>query len=106
MGGGGSSESTELVRWDGKISTTSFSLKYSLREACGIPDRDTDTIIVTGGVWSETETRVSQYDKKGNMKNLPSLNTGRGGHGCAQFTDNGVKVVVMVLDRLSPRLRS
>ena len=30
----------------------------------------------------------NEYDRK----NLTSLKTGRFGHGCAQFTDNGVKV--------------
>ena len=96
---------------------------YSL--ACGIPDQETDSIIVTGGV--RTQTRVSQYDRNGFVKNLASLNTGRDSHGCAQFTDNGVKVslnnstafhitntirscwlqvVKMVLKGLSPPLRS
>ena len=58
--------------------------------SCGIPDPETDTIIVTGG--QDTETRVSQYDRNGFVKNLPSLNTVRRFHSCAQFTDNGVKV--------------
>merc|ERR1711915_866396 len=86
-------KSTELVTWDGKRSTANFSLEYELSFSCGIPDPDTDTIIVTGGY--NSATRVSQYDKMGNMKKLASLNTGRSSHGCAQFTENGVKVLLV-----------
>jgi len=84
---------TELVTWDGKNTTNGFSLEYMIMQSCGIPDQETDTIIITGGY--PAQTRVSQYNRNGLVKNLPSLNTGRASHGCAQFTDNGVKVLLV-----------
>ena len=51
--------------------------------------------VIIGNCRSETRTRVSQCDERnGFAKNLPSLNTGRAFLGCAQFTDNGVKVYI------------
>ena len=54
------------------------------REACAIPDPDTDTVVVTGGFY--TFTTVSRYGKQGWEEDFSSgLNSGRWGHGCASF---------------------
>ena len=54
------------------------------RDACSIPDPDTDTVLVTGGEW--TLTTVSRYGKKGWIEDFSSgLRTGRRAHGCTSF---------------------
>ena len=59
--------------------------------ACGVPDHQTETITITGG-WL-TKTRVTKYSTRGWQEDLPSLITGRYGHGCAQyFNSDGTKV--------------
>ena len=54
------------------------------RDACSIPDPDTDTVVVTGGKF--TLTTVARYGKQGWIEDFSSgLSTGRGKHGCTSF---------------------
>ena len=59
-------------------------------EACAIPDPDTDTVVVTGGV--VTLTKVSVYSVQGWQEDLPSLNTGRHSHACTSYMSGGKRV--------------
>lgn len=96
MGGerSSSSKSTELVTWDGKSSKSSFNLTYRTANSCGIPDPDTDSIVITGGEYSMT--KVIRYDRNGREEVLDDLNTGRRSHGCTQFIDgDGVQVLLV-----------
>ena len=55
------------------------------------------SVILTGGVF--TLTTVSQYNETGWVKDLPTLQTGRFGHGCAFFNnDAGSKVCSINID--------
>ena len=56
-------------------------LLTTYRGACSIPQGD--QIILTGG--GETRKTVSRYDKDGWMRDMPSLNQGRYGHGCTTY---------------------
>ena len=53
------------------------------RQACAIPDPDTDTVVITGGWW--TQTTVSRYSVQGWVEDLPALSTGRRNHACTSF---------------------
>ena len=68
--------------------------------ACSIPDYETDTVVLTGGLdtYNDTDTTsVERYDLKGFVENLPSLNQAREGHGCGYFYNkDGVKVKLTV----------
>merc|ERR1712232_453015 len=60
LGGDGSLRTSERIQDDG-TSTDSFSLKYSLRDACAI--NTGLTVVLTGGQYSRT--RVSEYSQSG-----------------------------------------
>ena len=51
--------------------------------ACAIPDTVTDTVVVTGGVF--TWTTVVRYGQQGWLEDLPPLITGRSYHACSSF---------------------
>ena len=61
--------------------------------ACGVPDPDTDELIITGG-WDTLTTggltTVSVYTEAGWQRDLPPMAVGRRQHACASFKD-GVK---------------
>ena len=59
-------------------------------QACAIPDPDTDTVVVTGGV--KTKPTVSRYSTDGWVKDLAPLTKGRWEHACASFTSGGRRV--------------
>ena len=49
------------------------------------------TVVITGGY--STKTTVSEYSQEGWVRDLPSLQQGRYGHGCSYFvSDDGTKV--------------
>ena len=57
---------------------------FACRDACSIPDPDTDTVVVTGGEY--TLTTVTRYGKHGWIEDFSSgLNYGRRNHGCTSF---------------------
>ena len=58
--------------------------------ACAIPDPDTDTLVITGGGY--TETTVSVYSDQGWQEDLPDLINGRYWHACAGYTSGGKRV--------------
>ena len=60
------------------------------RQACAIPDPDTDTVVITGGWW--TQTTVSRYSVRGWQEDLPGLITGRRNHACAGYMSGGRRV--------------
>ena len=54
------------------------------RASCSIPDPDTDTVVVTGGLF--ISTTVSRYGRKGWIEDFSTgLTTGRFWHGCASY---------------------
>ena len=57
---------------------------------CAIPDPDTDTVVITGGL--DTLTTVSVYNVQGWQEDLPSLNIGREGHACTSYISGGKRV--------------
>ena len=58
--------------------------------ACSIPDPDTNTVIITGGRY--TETTVSVYGLQGWLEDLTPLSLERWWHGCTSFTSGESRV--------------
>jgi len=63
------------------------------RDACAIPQNDDDSVIVTGGRF--TKTKVSRYNLKGLVEELPTLNHGRSTHGCGSYVTFNKKVLIV-----------
>ena len=64
---------------------------FYYREACSIPLDD--SVVLTGGSCSFFGVKtVSLYNTGGWVRNIPSLKTGRSGHGCSSFTTGGEQV--------------
>ena len=61
------------------------------RWACSIPDKDTNTFVVTGG--KETSVKVSRYNQEGWQEDLPDLKNGRWSHGCSNFVSGESETV-------------
>ena len=90
----------ETILMDGNTSTIlkqgvelgieGFNLEYRISEACSIPDPDTDTVVITGGKYSEKTT--SLYNKTGFIEYLGELNFKRYHHGCTSYVSNGIRV--------------
>ena len=59
-------------------------------EACSIPDPDTNTVIITGGRF--TETTVSVYGLQGWLEDLAPLLHERWRHACSSFTSGESRV--------------
>merc|ERR1712110_162339 len=92
MGGDSDAASaSETVSSDGAVTSSSFSMKYETRQACSITL--TDHVVLTGG--EDTLTRVSRYEESGWVRNMPSLNQGRAGHGCTAFFIRGQQVLLV-----------
>ena len=53
------------------------------RDACGIPDEKTKSVIITGGYKSQFQ--VMRYNLKGFMEEIRPMLTGRSSHGCAGY---------------------
>ena len=50
-------------------------MKYDVNGGCLIPDDDTGSVLITGGVEDEIATaRVTRYDLQGFIEDLPQLN--------------------------------
>ena len=63
------------------------------RKACAIADPDTDTVVVTGGLFND----VSRYGKEGWIEDFSSkLITGRRDHGCSSFLSKDNERVILV----------
>ena len=65
--------------------------------ACSIPDYDSDTVVLTGGLTFNqsggyTLNIVERYDLNGFVENLPNLNTDRVDHGCGYYYKDGERV--------------
>ena len=45
------------------------------------------SVIITGGYYSSSRTRVSEYGEAGFIRYLPDLNQGRRSHGCSHYED-------------------
>merc|ERR1712241_1078228 len=54
------------------------------------------SVILTGGRDRYTLTTVSQYNEAGWEKDLPTLQTGRWGHGCAYFNNDAGSKTMLV----------
>ena len=89
-GAGDSGKTSELVKPDGTV-TEGFPLKTSINYACPIPDQENNEVILTAGLGRDGNN-VQVYDESGWKRDMPSLNTGRAGHGCTSFIQNGKKV--------------
>ena len=50
----------------------------------------TDSVVITG--LDYPLNIVSRYNKDGWLEDLPSLNVGRNGHGCSQYSSGGEQV--------------
>ena len=46
------------------------------------------SVILTGGSYTDTFTRVSQYNQAGWVRDLPDLLQGRKNHGCTYYDNN------------------
>ena len=75
----------------------SFDLDYILsfiilffRQACAIPDPDSEEVIITGGM--DHRKLVSVYSEAGWQRDLTSLNQGRKLHACGSYVNGGKKV--------------
>lgn len=94
-GGSASLRSSELLKLDGSSTSSSFGLEYNLDNSCGI-DLEDNTFLVTGGYDSSVQYNarksVSLYSTTGFQHDLSSLNTGRYGHACGKYDDDGSRV--------------
>ena len=61
-----------------------------LRWACAIPDPESSSVVVTGGIF--THKIVSRYGRKGWIEDMKSLNKARFRHGCGSYISNGQRV--------------
>ena len=68
----------------------SYIGRFYYRRACAIPDPDTDTVVITGGLSSQNT--VSMYSDQGWQADLPNINIGRYGHACAGYMSGGRRV--------------
>ena len=80
--GGWFHDETTIFHPNGTQTIIFYQSDYQKRSSCGIPDYETDTIIITGGYFknSSLEFRsklVNRYDKFGNREKLPEMNFGR-----------------------------
>ena len=73
---------------DGSFYSTSLN-KY-FRSACAIPDPDSSSVIITGGVGQYGN--VYRYTMAGWAGALPSLNTGRYWHACGSYVTHDSRV--------------
>jgi len=84
---------SEILVEDG-TSVPTFHMKYDTWDVCSIDDPVTNTVVLTGGVY--TETVVSLYGEEGWLEDLPSLNQGRIYHACAAYyRDDGARVMLV-----------
>ena len=52
-----------------------------------------NSVLISGGAYSEAVSKVSEYNEAGWVRDLPQLLTGRSQHGCSYFVNNkGTKV--------------
>ena len=80
--GGWGDVRTTIFHPNGTQTRIFYESDYQKWSPCGIPDYETDTIIITGGYFknSSLEFRskvVNRYDKFGNREKLPEMNFGR-----------------------------
>jgi len=83
MGGFDSPTTSEIVNIDGGQGGPAFDLKYRTAKACAISDLITDSVIITGGYF--TEQGVERYNMMGWVEDLPQLIEGRYDHGCGSY---------------------
>ena len=57
-----------------------------------------DSVILTGGYYSNVNAKDTEMRMNGSSTELPELITGRHGHGCASYADEyGNKVIITLL---------
>ena len=64
--------------------------------ACSIPDYDSDTVVLTGGIdvdYNYMDT-VQRYGLNGLVEYLPSLREARAYHGCGYYYKDGERVTL------------
>ena len=86
MGGNGNENSTTLI-----TSPTTYVDGFKIspfREACAIPDTDTDSVVITGGWWLAYLSSVTRYYVDGSKEELPNFNIARNDHGCSSYLDS------------------
>merc|ERR1719270_3365857 len=83
MGGLESGNTSETIIEGVPSSQPGFTMQYRTEYACSIPDKTTNSLIITGG-WN-TLHRVSRYSTAGFLEDLPDLNEGRASHGCGAY---------------------
>ena len=94
LGGWYSPTSTEIIMQGEYSGVPGFTME-SRTHACSIPDKTTDTIIITGGI--NTTNTVTRYDGLGFLEDLPSLTDGRYDHGCGAYvTEDGIQVSCII----------
>ena len=81
----------------GELASWQFYTYWSTiisRYACGFPDEDDNTYIITGG--TETLTAVSRYNENGWIEDIPpGLKVQRYLHGCGTYLDdNNIRVSI------------
>ena len=90
-----------LETFRGLKNCISYHTLLPYRDACSIPDPETETVVVTGG---QTALKtVSRYGKEGWKEDLPELQNGRFGHGCTSFMSKAIERVkdLYYFDKLS-----
>ena len=97
IGGGSNLESrnsSTLVKQGTFAGSDGFpkGLKYALFGACSIPDPDTDTVVITGGRYSEKTSSV--YNEYGFIEYLGDLNFKRYEHGCTSYVSDNTRVYI------------
>ena len=82
------------TRWISIMTICTYWSTIISRYACGFPDEDDNTYIITGG--TETLTAVSRYNENGWIEDIPpGLKVQRYLHGCGTYLDdNNIRVSI------------
>jgi len=88
---------TDIVHVNGTVEQ-GFMLQYDVKFACAIEDKQSNSLIITGGYENRMDRsqRVTKYDKNGVHTDLPKLNYARTDHACGSYS-NKIKQVFLVV---------
>ena len=80
-----------------------FPLKYKINAACSTPDPETNTVVITGGIYFPNT--ASLYNRDGFVENFGNLNYPRKYHGCTSYVADKKRVrIFFSCDRSSSRI--
>jgi len=100
--GGWGNVYTSILGPNGAETIIKYESDYEKWTPCGIPDPETETIIITGGNHKNStgyyqSSVVNRYDKHGKRERLPNMNIPRWLHACSSYKNDKGKTVLLVV---------